>query len=819
MSGFRAVNTTLTTSDSPSGKSGEAMTPTTPRPIKLFQPEPPSEGAQPSDDPSAKTPTRDSFHGISGQRPLPSAPYTPPQEEKTEVPVSEPPRKHPGRESAHKSTKSLDAQDVDMQDDELDEDGSDNESMNSDSTRPAKKKKGQRFFCTDFPPCQLSFTRSEHLARHIRYSHPHFHMQRRTNTIHRKHTGERPFQCHCSRRFSRLDNLRQHAQTVHVNEDIPGDSLAATGTRFQRQIRTDRVRPPPSRSRASTLSTSGPHSRGHSRNLSTSSIASTVSTISTVSHVSQQDDFRRRPATLAMANNTDLPHRQRLSLDTFNPQLLGGSPGPTFYNQPEARSPSGYSTPPSASYSSANASPRFSGIGSPMPTASRPYSYGGPSSSHNRRLSQPASGSQNPFQPAPGPGSYSQSPYMTPLPSGTGSALQSSTSSIYASPTTSTFPNTGDHQETSAEAEWRRRTWHPSTHTQMRPATSGLSRFETPSSPTPEGTSAQGPTRLPGIESFDHAPPLPALPRLGSPMQIDTPTQQQPGDIGIQQGIKRLEIANPDSRNEHRQPHQPSVAEQYQALVMHPSHPSQAPPPPPPQLPSLRHPEPIGAPPPVPQRSALRASAYHPTSQPKHQSVPQAAHQPITQYATQAAPTVVRFDDATPRHNKRFGWVNGPISSPLLNEEQPNKHTQHGQGAPPGEHPPQMPIRSSHSRGSSTNTVRTSPEDSSSSEGVPTPSSSNLSGWNPAVRNSDGYIAGRPSSGDFVKPFQRYEHRPDIANWSLQNAQTESRKREREELHQRDSGVELGQASTPHIDSGMRRLEALVAVATEESRA
>jgi hypothetical protein len=45
----------------------------------------------------------------------------------------------------------------------------------------------------------------------------------------RKHTSERPFQCHCSRRFSRLDNLRQHAQTVHVNEEIPMDSLAATG--------------------------------------------------------------------------------------------------------------------------------------------------------------------------------------------------------------------------------------------------------------------------------------------------------------------------------------------------------------------------------------------------------------------------------------------------------------------------------------------------------------------------------------------------------------------------------------------------------------
>ena len=37
----------------------------------------------------------------------------------------------------------------------------------------------------------------------------------------RIHTPKRPFQCHCSRRFTRLDNLRRHAQTVHQNEKIP----------------------------------------------------------------------------------------------------------------------------------------------------------------------------------------------------------------------------------------------------------------------------------------------------------------------------------------------------------------------------------------------------------------------------------------------------------------------------------------------------------------------------------------------------------------------------------------------------------------------
>lgn len=32
----------------------------------------------------------------------------------------------------------------------------------------SKKKKGQKFFCRGYGSCNLSFTRSEHLARHIR---------------------------------------------------------------------------------------------------------------------------------------------------------------------------------------------------------------------------------------------------------------------------------------------------------------------------------------------------------------------------------------------------------------------------------------------------------------------------------------------------------------------------------------------------------------------------------------------------------------------------------------------------------------------------
>ena len=73
------------------------------------------------------------------------------------------------RGNSHQSNQSTDSQDVDMGDSDDGEGNSDGESMDGETSRPSKKKKGQRFFCTDFPPCNLSFTRSEHLARHIRY--------------------------------------------------------------------------------------------------------------------------------------------------------------------------------------------------------------------------------------------------------------------------------------------------------------------------------------------------------------------------------------------------------------------------------------------------------------------------------------------------------------------------------------------------------------------------------------------------------------------------------------------------------------------------
>ncbi|KAK7709481.1 Up in starvation [Botryosphaeria dothidea] len=163
MSGFRAVNTTLTVPEPPPGHSGEETTPTTPRPNKLFGADQHLQhhhDQRQLDDQSAKTPTRDSFGGLAGQRPLPSDPSAPVQESKKQQRNST-----LRRGNSENSTLSADNKDVVM-DDEEGHAASENESVNSDN-RPAKKKKGQRFFCTDFPPCQLSFTRSEHLARHI----------------------------------------------------------------------------------------------------------------------------------------------------------------------------------------------------------------------------------------------------------------------------------------------------------------------------------------------------------------------------------------------------------------------------------------------------------------------------------------------------------------------------------------------------------------------------------------------------------------------------------------------------------------------------
>ncbi|KAK1832971.1 hypothetical protein QBC39DRAFT_62519 [Podospora conica] len=496
---FRPVNTPTmatmtTTTNMPDLTHDDSMpSPTTPRTSTA-----PVPMSRPADD--ATTPTRASFSAaLAGQKPLPTSPFP----ESVQVPESVDSTKTPSRGHSQRSAKSKDSDEMDM--DGSDDEGSDEEEINADGTK-SKKKKSQKFYCTDYPPCNLSFTRSEHLARHIR-----------------KHTGERPFQCHCSRRFSRLDNLRQHAQTVHVNEDIPTDSLAATGTRFQRQIRTDRVRQT-GRSRASTVGNAGPVHRGHSKSFSTSSIAS----IGSINSAHGVNAARPRPPPLIMADPGS-----RQPFDPYrNPEQQ------QYYHRPH--SPSEFSTPNSATFSTGQGSPRWgSGVASPISSHSRSHSmYTADSRTPGRRLSVPSGG--NPFQSPHGAHLRGPSFNAPTLSIPNGNPYSPSQGSLLSSPTASTSGwSRRDSFTSAADEAWRRRTWHPDT----RDLTGGsrLNQVTTPPRypSNPPGIPAvslpdresptrlpdrEGPIRLPGIASFDPIPHRPRSPprRIPSPMMVDS---------------------------------------------------------------------------------------------------------------------------------------------------------------------------------------------------------------------------------------------------------------------------------------------------------
>lgn len=123
-----------------------------------------------------KTPTRDSFH-----IPPPSTSY--PQ---TDANAMLPPvhtasqaRTDLNRSASLRSGGSGGAS-ATGEDTAGEQDVSDDEGTAGD----AKKKKGQRFYCTGYRECNLSFTRSEHLARHIRYLNQPKTFRLYANTIH-----------------------------------------------------------------------------------------------------------------------------------------------------------------------------------------------------------------------------------------------------------------------------------------------------------------------------------------------------------------------------------------------------------------------------------------------------------------------------------------------------------------------------------------------------------------------------------------------------------------------------------------------------------
>jgi hypothetical protein len=511
-----------------------------------------------------------------------------------------------------------------------------------------------------------------------------------------------------------------------LNEEIPQDSLAATGTRFQRQVRTDRVRPPGSRSRASTTSSQVGQARGHTRNsLSASSIASMGSVSSAYS---QRDDPRRRPPPLVMAGEP----RNRFSQEIYRPD----SPSSQYGYRPH--SPGGFSTPTSATFSTGQNSPRWgaSALQSPMPGHSRTQSLYNDHRTPGRRLSVPSAG--NPFQ-SPHGNSYAQS-VLTPLNSSNIGSFSPS-SSIMASPTTSTSGSVWSRRDsvTSASDEaWRRRTWHPDTNTGF---TSRLQLVTTPnyysSGPPPQPQSvlpsnAPPPQsmRLPGIESFDPLPPRPTTPvrRQPSPMMIDTSSrpmpipanqeqyqQERPGsqhwELGINRNLNRLDLAQGTPPTDAAS----SWASDANRAVLAQAEQSRV-------QPSVRFEEsPYSA-------RAQQGNAWH--------------------QQTISAPPV------TPRESKRHGWYHGPVT---VQNDRPAQ--------------------------------RTSPADSSSSEGgAPGTPGSHAVEMNPGIVHANGWVEERsgiqhpPVQADRILPSNGYP--VDSHHNGADAAYTYAARNQQAQLHQ-----------------------------------
>jgi len=417
------------------------------------------------------------------------------------------------------------------------------------------------------------------------------------------------------------------------------DSLAATGTRFQRQIRTDRVRQAGGRSRSSTAGSVGPIQRGHSKSLSTSSIAS----ISSIGSAYSNNEARRRPPPLVMADP-----RSRPTLDPY--RAMDGQ----YYRAP---SPSDFSTPTSATFSTGQVSPRWgSGVASPNSSHSRSHSMYAGSRTPGRRLSVPSS-SGNPFQ-SPHGGNLRGPLYPPVLNTSNSGAYSPSQSSLLSSPTVSTSAwSRRDSIGNGPDEAWRRRTWHPDTRDYT--GASRLNQVVTPSHIPPETLSLpaanagnqQQTLRLPGIESFDPIPRRPLTPprRIPSPMMVDSdhgnPTILLPGgevaavdrrdlaaqwDMGLHRGLTRLDINTPprDSAGAWaNEVNQAVLAQAEQARVA-------------PVQPTVRFDTEV-------------KTVQVPTSMPSNgPSMLGSRH-----HYTMSAPSI-----STPREAKRHGWYHGPVT-------------------------------------------------------------------------------------------------------------------------------------------------------------
>jgi hypothetical protein len=427
----------------------------------------------------------------------------------------------------------------------------------------------------------------------------------------------------------------------------------------------------------------------------------------------------------------------------------------------------GFSTPTSATFSTGGNSPRWgSGMQSPVSSHSRTASLYAGHRTPGRRLSVPSAG--NPFQ-SPHGNSFGPSVLGQQMNSSNMGAYSPS-SSMVASPTTSTAGSVWSRRESvssAADEAWRRRTWHPDTQSNF---TSRLQNVTTPnyysSGPHPQPPvvpsnapplQAQQTMRLPGIESFDPLPrPTTPIRRQPSPMMIDTPSRasgQQPQEQYQNErpnsGHWDMGINRNLTRLDIAQGHPPADAASSWA--------SEA-------------------------NSAVQAQAEQsrgPTSVRFGESPYSARPQTSGGYGHQhtiSAPPI------TPKSAKRQGWYHGPMSTQSAQVVQTMGPVQ-----------------------------RTSPADSSSSEGIPGTPSSSIGEFNPGIVHSSGWVENRNGNG--MIPAQHAPPPPNgYAAYPPQNGADGG--------YTYGAGVQQAQMQQHQVpknmDNNMLRLEALVAVATSE---
>ena len=443
-----------------------------------------------------------------------------------------------------------------------------------------------------------------------------------------------------------------------------------------------------------------------------------MSSISTLS----QEPGQRRPHSLTMIP----PQAQRtgLSIDT----LRASPQAPYTFGH---RSPADANTPTSTNHAHTPSSPMSSTLGSPVSIARHPGPWG--ERPPSRRLSVPSG--TNPFLahgavhgPMHNPLHPTNSSLQVAPPSlhpSNPSLHSSNNSSLATSPTSSVY--TFGKDTAAAEAEWRRRTWHSYNQYQYpRPATSGLTFSQTPDAPRPAfaplavAAAGQPQQRLPGFETFDQISKRPETPtRPGTNDSSQPVTPQRPGlastgsdrsipgpgdrrghaswDLSLHQNLTKLDIANGTPPKEPFMWPRPDVA---------PFQPTSQPLPtqPPPVAHSTMQsttPQPPRAPNQVPS-DASRIGQANGTPQGQPQGQPKA--QPHT-----------------PARAKRNGWYHGPLASAQPHAPAPLQAPMHAIGQ------------------------RRSPEDSSSSDGVHTPSSASMDYQPTNIVHANGYVETQPA--------------------------------------------------------------------------